>query len=47
MDTEIFVEIRPDDGSWEKAEKLIEKICEAYKTKNCTLRIEVKGVRES
>ena len=47
METEIRIEICPDQGSWEKADELIKKICEAYKTKDCTLRIEVKGVRKS
>ena len=46
METEIRIEICPD-GSWEKAEEIIKKICEAYKSKDCTLRIEVKGVRKS
>ncbi len=44
METEICIEIRPSNGSLEKAEEIIKKICEAYKHRNCTLRIKVKGV---
>lgn len=38
----LTVEISPNDGSWETAQEIIKKICEA--NKECTLRIEVKNV---
>lgn len=44
MGLEITVVISPLNQSWEKAEEIIKKICEAHNDGVCTLRIEIKDV---
>ncbi|WP_267886709.1 hypothetical protein [Anaerosinus massiliensis] len=41
---ELTVVISPPNGSWEEAEKIIKKICEAHIDVIYTLRIEVNDV---
>ncbi len=40
----ITVVIKPINGTWDEAEKIIKKICETYDNGFCTLHIVVTGV---
>ena len=41
---EINVTVTPANGSWEEAQKIIEKICESHVFEFAEIRVKVEGV---